>query len=73
MLTAKLKPLLYALAVAEFFTEEQWLFSSTDVSNRYLVKDSASYVGNVHELLMSVPSVFIYWHGGVPWHFLLAQ
>jgi len=43
---SKLKPLLYALVAAELLTMEGELFSNTDETNQFLVRDSPSYVGD---------------------------
>ena len=51
---AKLKPLLYALVVSGLLNVEGELFSNTDVANRFLVKGSRSYVGDIHELLSTM-------------------
>jgi SAM-dependent methyltransferase len=46
---AKLRPLLYALVSAELLTVDNELFSNTDEAQCYLVRDSPSYLGGVHE------------------------
>ncbi len=48
---AKLKPLLYALAVAGLLKVEGELFANTEVANRFLVRGSPSCVVATHELL----------------------
>jgi ubiquinone/menaquinone biosynthesis C-methylase UbiE len=52
--SAKLKPLLYALVVAGYLTVDSEVFSNTDAANRYLVKGSPSWVGDIHELLSTM-------------------
>ena len=52
--SAKLKPLLYALVVAGFLNVDSELFSNTDAANHFLVKDSPSCVGDIHELLSTM-------------------
>jgi ubiquinone/menaquinone biosynthesis C-methylase UbiE len=49
--SAKLKPLLYALVVADLLIVEEYFFSNTDTSNKYLVRGSPSCVVNIHEQL----------------------
>jgi SAM-dependent methyltransferase len=51
---AKLKALLYALAVAGFLKVEGEFFSNTEAANRFLVKDSSSCVVDIHELLSTM-------------------
>jgi ubiquinone/menaquinone biosynthesis C-methylase UbiE len=48
---AKLKPLLYALVVADLLNVEGEFFSNTDTADDFLVKGSPSCVVNIHELL----------------------
>jgi ubiquinone/menaquinone biosynthesis C-methylase UbiE len=48
---AKLKPLLYALVVAELLDVEGKFFSNGDTANRFLVKDRPSSVVDIHEQL----------------------
>jgi len=48
---AKLKPLLYALVVADLLNVEGELFSNTDTANRFLVKGGPSCVVDIHEIL----------------------
>jgi SAM-dependent methyltransferase len=45
----KLGPLLYALVSAGFLTVENGLFSNTEEAQLFLVGDSPSYMGRVHE------------------------
>ncbi len=52
--SAKLKPLLYALVVAGYLTVDGEVFGNTDAANRYLVKSSPSWVGDIHELLSTM-------------------
>jgi ubiquinone/menaquinone biosynthesis C-methylase UbiE len=49
--SAKLKPLLYALAVAGLLNVEGELFGNTEAANRFLVRGSPSCVVDKHELL----------------------
>jgi len=49
--SAKLKPLLYALAVAGLLNVEGELFGNTEVANRYLVRGSPLCMVDTHELL----------------------
>jgi ubiquinone/menaquinone biosynthesis C-methylase UbiE len=49
--SAKLKPLLYALVVADLLIVEEDFFSNTDTSNKFLVRGSPSCVVNIHEQL----------------------
>ena len=49
--SAKLKPLLYALVVAGYLTVDGEVFGNTDAANRYLVKSSPSWVGDIHQAL----------------------
>ncbi len=49
--SAKLKPLLYALAVAGLLNVEGELLANTEVANRFLVRGSPSCVVDMHELL----------------------
>jgi SAM-dependent methyltransferase len=51
---AKLKPLLYALVIAELVNVEGDYFSNTDAANQYLVKGSPSCVLEIHELLSTM-------------------
>jgi hypothetical protein len=46
---AKLRPLLYALVSAGFLTVENGFFSNTQEAQLFLVGDSPSYMGQVHE------------------------
>ena len=48
---AKLKPLLYALVVADLLNMEGESFSNTDTANRFLVKGNPSCVVDKHEIL----------------------
>ena len=48
---AKLKPLLYALVVAELLDVEEKFFSNTDTADRYLVRGNPSCVVDIHEQL----------------------
>ncbi len=48
---AKLKPLLYALVVADLLNVEGEFFSNTDTANRYLVRGGPSGVLDIHEQL----------------------
>ena len=48
---AKLKPLLYALVVANLLNVEGEFFSNTDTANRFLVKGGPSCVVDIHEIL----------------------
>jgi ubiquinone/menaquinone biosynthesis C-methylase UbiE len=50
----KLKVLLYALVVSGFLEVESELFRNTDSVYQFLVKGSASYVGDIHELLSTM-------------------
>jgi hypothetical protein len=52
--SGKLKPLLYALVVAGYLTVDSDVFSNTDAANRYLVKSSPFWVGDIHELLSTM-------------------
>ncbi len=52
--SAKLKPLLYALVVAGYLTVDSEVFNNTDAANRYLVKSSPYWVGNIHGLLSTM-------------------
>jgi ubiquinone/menaquinone biosynthesis C-methylase UbiE len=47
----KLKPLLYALVVADLLNVEGEFFSNTDTANRFLVRGGPSCVVDIHELL----------------------
>jgi hypothetical protein len=49
--SAKLKPLLYALAVAGLLNVEGELFGNTEVANRFLVRGSPFCMVEAHELL----------------------
>jgi methylase of polypeptide subunit release factors len=49
--SAKLKPLLYALAVAGLLNVEEELFANTEVANRFLVRGSPLCMVETHELL----------------------
>ncbi|MEE8375159.1 MAG: methyltransferase dimerization domain-containing protein, partial [Acidimicrobiia bacterium] len=46
----KLRPLLYALVVAELLNVEDGLFANTPEADRYLVQGKPSYLGGGHEL-----------------------
>ena len=48
---AKMKPLLYALVVAELLDVEEKFFSNTDTADRYLVRGNPSCVVDIHEQL----------------------
>lgn len=48
---AKLKPLLYALVVADLLNVKGEFFSNTDTANRFLVKGGPSCVVDKHEIL----------------------
>ena len=48
---AKLKPLLYALVVADLLNVEGEFFSNTDTANRFLVRGGPSCVVDIHEQL----------------------
>ena len=50
----KLRPLLYALVVAELLTVEDDLFSNTLESDHYLVRGKLSYIGGAHKLISSL-------------------
>ena len=52
--SAKLRPLLYALVVANLLNVEGEFFSNTDAANRFLVRGSPSCVGDIHELLSTM-------------------
>lgn len=52
--SAKLKPLLYALVVAEFLNLEGEFFSNTDAASRFLVKGSSSCMLDIHEILSTM-------------------
>ena len=52
--SAKLKPLLYALVVAEFLKLEGEFFSNTDAASRFLVKGSPSCILDIHEILSTM-------------------
>ena len=52
--SAKLKPLLYALVVAEFLKLEGEFFSNTDAASRFLVKGSPSCMLDIHEILSTM-------------------
>jgi len=61
----ELKPLLYALVVAGFLSVDSEFFSNTDAANRYLVKSSPSYVGDMHELLSTMWSAALKTAGSI--------
>ena len=50
----KLKVLLYALVVSGFLDMKSEFFSNSDSANQFLVKGSASFVGDIHELLSTM-------------------
>jgi predicted O-methyltransferase YrrM len=49
--SAKLRPLLYALVVADLLNVEGEFFSNTDTANRFLVRGDPSCVVDIHEQL----------------------
>jgi Dimerisation domain/O-methyltransferase domain len=49
--SVRLRLLLYCLVAAGLLTEKDGYFSNTAQSDRYLVKGSPSYMGNIHTLL----------------------
>ncbi|MGD9081716.1 MAG: methyltransferase [Desulfobacterales bacterium] len=49
--SAKLRPLLYALVVANLLNVEGKFFSNTDTANRFLVRGNSSCVVDIHEQL----------------------
>jgi ubiquinone/menaquinone biosynthesis C-methylase UbiE len=54
VVSSKLKVLLYALVVSGFLDVESEFFSNTDSANQFLVKGSASFIGDIHELLSTM-------------------
>ena len=50
----KLRVLLYALVASGLLKVESEFFSNTDSANQFLVQGSASYVGDIHELLSTM-------------------
>jgi ubiquinone/menaquinone biosynthesis C-methylase UbiE len=52
--STKLKALLYALVVGGFLHMDRESFSNTDAANRFLVKGSPSFVGDIHEILSTM-------------------
>ena len=57
--STKLKALLYALVVAGFLYMDRESFSNTDAANRFLVKGSPSFVGDIHEILSTMWSAVL--------------
>jgi ubiquinone/menaquinone biosynthesis C-methylase UbiE len=52
--STKLKALLYALVVGGFLYMDRESFRNTDAANRFLVKGSPSFVGDIHEILSTM-------------------